>query len=250
MEFSFRSTLILGLLILQESLAGIPSSIQKCRPADVVCIAKTTTKILNDYPNGNAELGLRRIEPIHLDEMVVARTNGNNPLNLNFKFTNLDVFGLSKLNVTKVVGFEKDLKKSKFEMYVIIPELRIKGHYEANGRILLLPIVGNGTADLQLKNFKSGVKLKFAIIKEDGKERISILKMKVHNEPELMSIKLDNLFNGNKAVGDELNKVINDNWRDVWTELESGINEGYSDIIKLLLSEVLQVISYDEFYID
>ncbi|XP_055850559.1 protein takeout-like [Episyrphus balteatus] len=247
----FILTFILTLFTFQECFAGIPADVKKCRTADLVCIAKTTTEILHKYPNGNEELGLRKIEPVHLDQMVIARKDGNNPLNLNFRFTDLDISGLSKTNITKVVGFEKDPKKSKFEVYAITPELRIYGHYEANGRILLLPIVGSGIADIKMKNYKSGIKVKFAINKEeDGKQRLTISKLKVQNDVESMNIQLENLFNGNKVLSEELMKVVNDNWRDVWNELESGINEGYSDIVKLLFSEVLKGLDYDEFYID
>lgn len=45
-------------------------------------------------------------------------------------------------------GFEKDLAKSKFEIYAKIARISLVGQYKARGNILLLPIFGSGSANL------------------------------------------------------------------------------------------------------
>lgn len=45
-------------------------------------------------------------------------------------------------------GFQKDLSKSKFEIYAHIERISLVGQYKARGNILLLPIFGNGAANL------------------------------------------------------------------------------------------------------
>lgn len=47
-------------------------------------------------------------------------------------------------------GFEKDLANSKFEIYAKIDRISLVGHYKARGNILLLPVFGNGGANLTL----------------------------------------------------------------------------------------------------
>lgn len=63
-----------------------------------------------------------------------------------------------------------------------------------------------------------------------------------------VKLNFENLFNGNKPLGQEMNKVINENWQDVWSELREGITNGFETVLSSLISNVLQKITYDEFY--
>lgn len=45
-------------------------------------------------------------------------------------------------------GFEKDPKRSRYEIHGRIPRLTIRGSYRANGRVILLPVVGDGAATM------------------------------------------------------------------------------------------------------
>lgn len=50
-------------------------------------------------------------------------------------------------------GFDRDPKTSKFEIYCRIPELAIVGHYKVAGKVIILPVVGEGPANLTFGNF-------------------------------------------------------------------------------------------------
>ncbi len=45
-------------------------------------------------------------------------------------------------------GYGKDPKRSKFEFYGRIPRLTIQGHYKLNGKVILLPVQGDGPANM------------------------------------------------------------------------------------------------------
>lgn len=53
-------------------------------------------------------------------------------------------------NVLYFSGFGKDPATSKFELYAQIARISLVGHYKARGNILLLPIFGQGPANLTL----------------------------------------------------------------------------------------------------
>lgn len=45
-------------------------------------------------------------------------------------------------------GFEKDPKTSKFEIYAKVDQLSLIGQYKVKGNVIILPVVGNGPANL------------------------------------------------------------------------------------------------------
>lgn len=48
-------------------------------------------------------------------------------------------------------GFDKD-PTSKFEIYARVNQLSVIGHYNMNGQIIILPVVGNGAVNLTYGN--------------------------------------------------------------------------------------------------
>lgn len=61
-------------------------------------------------------------------------------------------------------------------------------------------------------------------------------------------MKFDNLFNGNKQLGESLNQMINENWKILWSDMESQVNEAVAGVVKRLLANVTSVLAYDDFY--
>lgn len=56
-------------------------------------------------------------------------------------------------------GFEKDIATSKYEIMAHIDRISLVGNYKARGNILLLPIFGNGPANLTFGKFFASIKL-------------------------------------------------------------------------------------------
>lgn len=61
--------------------------------------------------------------------------------------------GISKAQVYKASGFNEISKLNHIDIRFKTPKLTIDGPYKSDGRILLLPIVGEGIAHLELGNF-------------------------------------------------------------------------------------------------
>lgn len=53
----------------------------------------------------------------------------------------------------KFSGFEKDPKTSKFEIEFVTPRAEFVGDYIIDGRILLIPLAGNGKCNFTYSNF-------------------------------------------------------------------------------------------------
>lgn len=69
-------------------------------------------------------------------------------------------------------------------MYASVPKLSIRGKYKASGRILLLPITGDGDAVIAMENVKLAAKYKPIINEKDGHQYLDIDKIKLRLEPK------------------------------------------------------------------
>lgn len=71
-------------------------------------------------------------------------------VNIALNFTNIQMRGLSKAKVYKASGFNEPSKLDIIDFRFKTPKLMIDGPYTSKGRILVLPIVGNGISHMQL----------------------------------------------------------------------------------------------------
>lgn len=71
-------------------------------------------------------------------------------VNIVLNFMNIEMRGISKAKVYKASGFNEPSKLNMIDFRFKTPKLMIDGPYTSKGRILVLPIVGNGTSHMDL----------------------------------------------------------------------------------------------------
>lgn len=106
-------------------------------------------------------------------------------------------------------GFGADPNTSKYEVYALVPKITINGKYKIEGRVLVLPIQGEGNAHLVFDNANLVVKYKPKVIQKNGKSYIQTEKFNLDFDTSRLHINLENLFNGDKALGDNMNQFLN-----------------------------------------
>ncbi|XP_055374542.1 protein takeout-like [Condylostylus longicornis] len=233
-----------------EYVSGFPSNIKQCQIGDDSCIISTMNEIIHNAGNGNKELNLPVLEPYNVKKLVISDRNQGSSLGLDLIFNDVEFRGLSKAIVDKIVGFEADPSTSKFEFYGLIPRFELKAKYVANGRILILPIQGEGDANIVGLNVKVSVKFKPTVNVKNGKKYLDKVKVKLLLQPAKIETRLDNLFNGDKLLGENMNRFLNENWSDVWEELAPNVNTALADVVTNILTQVFDTLSYDEFYLN
>lgn len=126
--------------------------------------------------------------------------------------------------------------------------MTIKGKYKIDGRILVLPIRGDGDADLIFDNADLIVKYKPKVILKNGKQYIQTERFQLDFDTTRLHIKLENLFNGDKALGDNMNQFLNENWRDILNELKPAITFAVEEILKGIINRIFMKIPYSEIF--
>uniref|UniRef100_A0A1A9WGV6 Protein takeout n=1 Tax=Glossina brevipalpis TaxID=37001 RepID=A0A1A9WGV6_9MUSC len=124
----------------------------------------------------------------------------------------------------------------------------IRGKYTADGRVLILPIRGEGDADITLERPKFSVKIKPTLFKKNGKTYLMVDKLKVLLEPRKVFVKLTKLFNGDQTLSAHMNQFLNENWFEVWSELQSSVNVAVAEIMKSILTNMFKRFAYEDIF--
>lgn len=98
------------------------------------------------------------------------------------------------------------------------------------------------------------IKVKFApnLVTKNGKQHIQIPanKFKLVFDTTRLYLRLDNLFNGDKTLGDSMNLFLNENWRDILQELKPAVRETFAQILSGIINSVFDKIPYNELFSD
>ena len=70
----------------------------------------------------------------------------------------------------------------------------------------------------------------------------------MQSDVEHSHFQFDNLFNGNKELGDNVNLGLNDNWRQVVDELHPEYNEIVRQILTGMIEKVWTKVSLEEMF--
>lgn len=65
-----------------------------------------------------------------------------------------------------------------------------------------------------------------------------------------MYFDFENLFNGNRALGENMNKFMNENWSDIFQELQKPIIKSFANVFNAIIGNVLSGFSYNELFLD
>lgn len=65
-----------------------------------------------------------------------------------------------------------------------------------------------------------------------------------------MNIKLTNLFNGDQALGAHMNQFLNENWFDVWSELQPSVHVAIAEVMKSIVTPIFKKFAYEDLYSD
>lgn len=134
-------------------------------------------------------------------------------------------------------------------MHTTIPAIKIDGKYKIDGRVLVLPIQGEGNAHLVFDNANLVVKYKPKVSEKNGKKFIQTDRFQLDFDTTRLHINLENLFNGNKELGENMNQFLNQNWRDILNELKPAITFAVEEILKGIINRIFAKIPYDEIFL-
>ncbi|KAJ9589432.1 hypothetical protein L9F63_017360 [Diploptera punctata] len=103
-----------------------------------------------------------------------------------------------------------------------------------DGKFLLLPLKGKGKTKMVLTGVEAHIEMKTEpVTKADGEIYWDLTNFKISiTKATNFKVNFDNLFNGDKILGESTNKALNDNWEGFWGEIGPALQEVFSEIFR------------------
>ncbi|XP_026319228.1 circadian clock-controlled protein-like [Hyposmocoma kahamanoa] len=181
-------------------------------------------------------------------------TDPLDPLTLNNVSAVAGTFSIKSTNVI-VKGLRKmEIKEMRYDLQKLSGHTKVFGNlsftsdYETEGRVLLLPITGSGK--LAVKMYNTDVLIKFKIRKvqgPDGAEHMETYDLKTSQQYGNVKIHMSNILGGN-AIGDGINHVLNENWRDLMTEVGPPFIEAVSAKVHDVINQLYKQVPINELF--
>ncbi|KDR14108.1 Protein takeout [Zootermopsis nevadensis] len=225
-----------------------PDWLRPCRLKDPElnsCVKDTFQNMFPALAKGIPEIHVDRFEPLYLSRLSLSK--GHGPVTITGSFYDILAHGPSKAKATSAV---LDMDRRVFELGVFLPEIRIESDYNLQGKVLILPLIGNGPAKVNLDNVTTSVSTRFELRRLQGRQVLHIADMTVDFDIQGMTVNLENLFNGNKVLGRTLNAFVNKNALEIVKELKDPLGESFSVVFKDIMNNALSHMPIDLWLLD
>ncbi|XP_022184394.2 protein takeout isoform X2 [Nilaparvata lugens] len=233
----------------EVSALKLPPYISPCKKSDVdldACVVKHGQQAIPKFINGDPKYRVPKLDPLEITELVV--NQGTRQIGLSLRLKNTKIYGLRN---AKFVKSTTDFKRRHCDWHVNFDRIQLIGKYIVDGKILVLPISGEGPCNVTITDLKITYKYDWDLIKKaNGKEYMNFTKSEINFENGRTYFKLENLFNGDKTLGDNMNYFLNENWKEVTQELGPAVGEAISEVFRLLLTNIADLVPYEYIYPD
>lgn len=240
----FASTLMIVLIAGAQS-AQLPDYIKVCSrndPKISECIKNTVHNMRPYLKDGIKELNVPAMEPLFIGDLIIL---DGGSAGINAKALDLNIYGASNFEIKKLKASDNGLR---FDFELNLPRLQGEGAYDLNGQILTLPIRGNGPFKGNFTNFYAFVKIVFDFKNMNGMEYLTIKELDVKIRTGKGRIRLENLFNGDKTLGDVVNETINQNFEVFTNELIQPIERALEKKFIAIARKILENYTYNELF--
>jgi hypothetical protein len=209
----------------------VPDFIHVCKRNDPnieACIKKSVEDIRPKLMTGAPEYNIPSLEPLRLKELVAAEGSGG----LKITVKDVSAYGASDFVVQKL---RVDLSTLRFALDILLPHLYIEGNYEIDGRVLLLPIKGNGPMTGNFTDATGSVKIQGTLMKDaSGDEHVNLTEFRLRISIRKGTLRLENLFGGDPTLGNVVNNAINSNFdafiKELQPLIEKALSQAFTDI--------------------
>ncbi|XP_023036216.1 circadian clock-controlled protein daywake-like isoform X1 [Drosophila willistoni] len=190
------------------------SDIRRCQFSDDSCITNSMNYVLRRYGKiGMPELKFPPLTSAKVDDLEVVENDKKKLIWYHVKGTNMMAYGLENTTITKV---KTDWKQKSLDIYGHIPNLMAKMNYSIKTRILSFALQSTGHGSVAVKNLRFLSRSSFII---DNRGYVKIYRLAVHTKIDRPVFDLTYVNEDNTDLAIVLNDVINENWQDVWAEV-------------------------------
>jgi hypothetical protein len=247
------SQLICFALFLSASVYAAPAKkniqFKACKRSDplfIQCFKNELQGVIPLLNEGYPKYRLPPLDPFDLPALDIAK--GEGAVSVDLSLQKLKIYGLTSARLESL-SLDVDKLKANAKFTFGRP-IQLIGQYTAKGKVQVLPINGKGPCNITLVDpVLELTDLEGQLTEKNGQSYINLkdITLKATRMGRLV-LKLENLFQGNKEISDNLNVFLNENWELLFEELRPAFEEAIGLILKDVASKVLQKIPKDEIF--
>lgn len=127
-----------------------------------------------------------------------------------------------------------------------MPKWSLEAEYDFDGRILVVPIKGAGPCRMSAEDVRSNHTVTFA----DAATRFEVTGYVMALEPlDRVAMRFDNLFDGDRALGDATNRVLNENSAEIYEEVKDGYAATYAAAFRSAAEKVFGQVALEDIFV-
>lgn len=226
-----------------------PNDVPRCRKGDShsKCMINSANILLHAYAaGGDRNINLLPLDPLSIPRIYIEQGE-ESPVNVVLTYTNNTFSGLRDFKFYEIKGFNEKLD-GKYEIRFKGPRAELIGPYRVNGRILILPIQGDGISNITVLDADFLVRFNGKATMKNGKTYLKVENLKMSFSLSKMIFNLTNLYKGDKVLGDNTNLFLNQNWLEVFTEIKKSVFSAFGQITENVLNNIFTKVPYDELF--
>lgn len=222
----------------------LPDFIHVCKRNDpniVPCVTESVESLKPYLQTGVPEYNIPSLEPLLLKNLIATEKAG---LRINTK--DIEAYGASDFTITDL---KTDFDNLEFALEIKLPHLHIKGHYDISGRVLLLPIQGSGPITGNFTQCTGSVKIRAGTKQHsNGEHKVFIDDFIMKITVGKGTLNFENLFGGEKVLGDVINNAINSNFDAFLAEMQPLIEKALSDAFREIANGIVSNFTYEQLF--
>ncbi|XP_049839819.1 protein takeout-like [Schistocerca gregaria] len=241
----------LALVLLLVAFAGaaqLPSSLKTCKQTDPDfngCLKKAIMDAVPILKKGIPSLGLPPLDPLHFTQIKI-NDSPDRPVSLSLEFNEVDITGIGN-GIVDSIEMKPGSYNLKAKLHADSP-FSLIGQYKADGKVLVLPVKGEGNSNITAPRLETDVELSGQPTERDGQVFWDVTDFKVDLKLNKLSIDLTGLFNNDKALADNTLKFLNENSEEITKELKPAIDEALGVSFKEMARKVFGSVPYNSIF--
>ncbi|RZC39114.1 JHBP domain containing protein [Asbolus verrucosus] len=240
----FLKTYLTAIILVYWCLANeLPSFIHVCHRADPnmkQCLMAAVEDIRPYLVTGLPEYNIPSLEPLVMQDLISEDAAG-----MKITTSNVSAYGCSDFFVR---GMDIDTDAHLYKLYIDIPKLRIQSHYSVDGKLLLLPIRGNGNMEANITECVSTTIMQGELYEKNGESYLRFVSSKLSAQIGGGHVRLENLFNGDKLLLGVLNDVINKNLDAFLKELMPIVEKALAAKFLEIANDIVAPFTFDQLF--
>ncbi|CAH1382508.1 hypothetical protein MTP99_006476 [Tenebrio molitor] len=224
----------------------LPPSFTRCNASAAdfdSCLTAAVPAAIRQLKTPLPRVRLPSLDPLEIPAMSIAP--GPGVLHYQQNYTNMKLAGFTDIACESV---KMSFEMARMTMRCSTPQIRVDTEYFFNGTIMVLPLYGNGTGSIVFDRLKCFHQFDFEEYEKKGKKYLKVVNSSLSIDPEWITFKFDNLYDGDQVLGDNVNLVMNDNWREIFADAQPSIEEGFTLVFSYLFNNLLSRVPLSELF--